>query len=54
MLPHLVPEISPLDAFCDGAGGAGIGEFDMKIKKTMTIEHSGKSDHTHTVKILFQ
>ena len=23
MVPRLVPEISPLDAFCDGAAGAG-------------------------------
>ena len=25
MVPHLVPEISSLDAFCDGAAGAGAG-----------------------------
>ena len=26
MVPRLVPEISSLDAFCDGAGAAGIGD----------------------------
>ena len=25
MVPRLVPEISSLDAFCDGAAGAGAG-----------------------------
>ena len=26
MIPRLVPEISPLDAFCDGRAGVGIGD----------------------------
>ena len=36
MVPRLVPEISSLDAFCDGAGAAGIGDSRslMDSKKT--------------------
>ena len=38
MVPHLVPEISSLDAFCDrgaagGGGGAGIGDSRSLITK---------------------
>ena len=34
MVPHLVPEISSLDAFCDGAGGgAGIGDSRSWMKE---------------------
>ena len=37
MLPRLVPEISSLDAFCDTAAGAGIGDSRSWIVNVIII-----------------
>ena len=43
MVPRLVPEISSLDAFCDGgaAGAAGIGDSRSLIK----LIRKGSNNH---------
>ena len=44
MVPRLVPEISPLDAFCDGGGGggaaAGIGDSRSLMNYVCTAKKS--------------
>ena len=43
MIPRLVPEISPLDAFCDGragaAGAVGIGDSRSWMSYAFTFGH---------------
>ena len=48
MVPRLVPEISSLDAFCDGAGaGAGIGDSRSWMRLSYAILLAGSLYHSY-------
>ena len=42
MVPRLVPEISSLDAFCDGGGGAGAGIADTLSTSTYDAQKDAR------------
>ena len=54
MVPRLVPEISSLDAFCDGAAGAGAGAAGIGDSRSwILVIREKKSKRNNAVRNIF-